>query len=246
MPDNFQLFGYKTAHLNSRTRLTNQWTRGETATLLLRRPLNFSLRTSVSPASSQPFDAFFMIHRHSYIENLKTKYAEQLQACLGKPLISAMRRFYKFEDIEVSHPDTAEVVLVFDAPEITLYFSWEQFDDEFDLSVGEKSHLIDNQFSETQAEDDNILSKSLGKIFTLFGLYEDKFGSTLAALLRFENESFVVAVGHSEPPNLDEQTEEFLNFYGDDFYLWTTAEFTAALQKHNLEVAVRSEAKKSL
>ena len=189
-----------------------------------------------------------MIHRHSYIENLKTEYAELLKTCLGKPLVSAKRRFYKFEDedIDVTHPDTAEVVLVFDASEATVYFSWHQFDDEFDLSIGEKSHLIDNQFSETQGERDSILSKSFGKNFTLFELYEDKYGSTLAVLLRFEDESFVLAVGHSEPPTLDELTEEFLNFYGDDFYLWTTEDFTAALQKHNLEIAVCSKTKKSL
>lgn len=187
-----------------------------------------------------------MIHKFAYIENLKTEYAERLKTCLGKYLISAQRRRYKYDDIEVTPPDdTAEVVLTFDGL-LSLYFSWEQFDDEFDLSVGEKSHLMDNQFSETQAEDDNILSKSLNKIFTLFELYEDKFGSTLAALLRFEDESFVVAVGHSEPPNLDEQTEGFLNFYGDDCYLWTVTDFTAALQKHNLEVAIRFEAEQSL
>ncbi len=186
-----------------------------------------------------------MIHKLAYIENLKTEYAELLKTCLGKRLVSGVRRFYRFEDIEVTHPDTAEVVLSFDAPETIRYFSWVQFDDEFDLSIHNESHLVGGQFSETQAEDDKILSKSLGKIFTLSELYEDKFGSTLAALLRFGDESFVVAVGHSEWKT-DEQKEEFLNFYGDDFYLWTTAEFTAALQKHNLEVAVRSEAKKSL
>ena len=180
-----------------------------------------------------------MVHRVPYIENLKIEYSEFLKSCLGKGLVSARRRFYKFDDdTDVTHPDTSEVVLFFDL--IILYFSWEQFDDEFDLSIRDKTHLIEGQFSEINAEDDNILSKVLEKKLTQFELYEDKFGSILATLLRFEDESLVVAVGHSEPPTLDDVEDEFLNFYGDDFYLWTKEEFTAALQKHNLEVVVHS------
>ena len=184
-----------------------------------------------------------MTHDLAYIENLKTEYAERLKSCLGKRLISAQRRRYYYDDIEVTPPDdTAEVVLVFEILEKPLYFSWVQFDAEFDLSLRDKSHFAEGQFTETQAEDDNILSKPIGKIFTLFELYEDKFGSTLAALLHFEGESFVVAIGHSEPHTLDDIKDEFLNFYGDDFYLWTATELTPALQKHNLEVAVRCAA----
>lgn len=177
-----------------------------------------------------------MIHRVPYIENLKIKYSELLKSCLGKRLVSARRRFYKFDDdIDVTHPDTSEVVLFFDST--TLYFCWEQFDDEFDLSIGDKTHLIDGQFFEGKAEDDNILSKVLGKSLTLFELYEDKFGSVEAALLRFEDESLVLAIGHSEW-DANEQQEEFKNFYGDDLYLWTLEDFQVALHRHKLEIAI--------
>lgn len=80
-----------------------------------------------------------MIHTLAYIENLKTEYAELLKNCLAKRLISAQRRRYNYDDIEVTPPDdTAEVVLTFDGLK-PLYFSWEQFDDEFDLSISDKS-----------------------------------------------------------------------------------------------------------
>lgn len=192
------------------------------------------------------FDAFIMAHKLAYIENLKTEYAERLKICLGKRLTSAQRRWYKYDDYDVTPPDdTAEVVLDFEGLS-SLYFSWVQFADEFDLSLSDKSWLRDGGFSDTQAEDDDILSNSVSKVFTSFELYEDEFGSTLAALLNFEEDSLVVAIGHSEPPNLDAQMDEFLNFYGDDFYLWTKTEFKAALQKHELKVAVRVENKKSV
>ncbi|HLM59360.1 MAG TPA: hypothetical protein VK308_01025 [Pyrinomonadaceae bacterium] len=47
--------------LKMMTRLTIQWTRGETATFLSRRRLNFTLSRTVSPASSQPFGIFSVI-----------------------------------------------------------------------------------------------------------------------------------------------------------------------------------------
>ena len=48
--------------LKIETRPTNQWTRGETATLLSRRRLNFTLSLAVSPASSQPLGVFVSLN----------------------------------------------------------------------------------------------------------------------------------------------------------------------------------------
>lgn len=178
-----------------------------------------------------------MIHEKPYVEKLKTEYGDRLEACLGKLLISAKRRFYKQEGCDEFPPDTREIVLTFDSR--TLYFDWEQYDDEFDLAIHDETHLTDGQFSERKAEDDGILSKVLGKKLTEIELYEDEFGSLLAALLSFEDQSLVIAVGHSDsnPHDPNDQEEEFRHFHGDDFYLWTVDEFKAALQKQPLEIA---------
>lgn len=172
----------------------------------------------------------------------KITISDSLKPCLGKRLISAKRRLYELEGGSVSELDSAEVVLDFDAPEAIRYFSWEQANDEFKLSVRHISHLIDEPRPEIQAEDDPILLKLLGKNLTLFELYEDEFGNVVAVLLLFEIESFVIAVGFDEW-NVEEQKSNFRFFSGDDLFLWTTEEFAEALKKHNLVVKVREETK---
>ncbi len=166
---------------------------------------------------------------------------ESLKPCLGTRLVSAKRRLYELEGVSISELDLAEVVFSFDAPGAIRYFSWKQFKDEFVLSVSSDSHLVEDPLPEILAEEDALLSKLLGKQFTLFELYEDEFGSTVVALLRFENESCVVAVGH-ETWHEETQTAEFRFFSGDDLYLWTAEEFVDALRKHELKVVAREEA----
>ena len=141
--------------------------------------------------------------------------------------------------------DSAEVVFSFDAPDTTRYFSWEQANDEFELSVRGKSHLVEDPRPEISAEDDALLSKLLGKRLTLFELYADEFGSTVAALLRFENDSCVVAIGF-ETRREETQTAGFWVFSGNDLYLWTEEEFVDASRKHKLELVAREEEKISL
>lgn len=168
---------------------------------------------------------------------------ENLKNCLGKRLVFAKRRLYEFEG--VTELDLAEVVFYFGAPDETLCFRWEFSNDKFILCVRKESHLIDEPFPEILAEDDTLLSKLLGKRHTLFELYEDEVGSTVAALLRFENESCVVAVGH-ETWNEEMQTAEFRFFSGDDLYLWTEENFVDALGKHELQVVEHEEEKTSV
>lgn len=100
--------------------------------------------------------------------------------------------------------------------------------------------MVDGARPEILAEDDALLSKLVGKQLTLFELYADEFGSVVAVLLRFENESCIVAVGH-ETWCEETQTAEFRFFSGDDLYLWTEEEFVDALGKHKLEVVAREE-----
>jgi len=172
----------------------------------------------------------------------KIAITEILKICLGQRLVYAKRRLYELEGVAIAELDLAEVVFGFDAPNIMRYFSWEQANDEFQLSVRGKSHLVEDTRPEISAEDDALLSKLLGKQFTLFELYADEFGSTVAALLRFENDSCAVAVGH-ETWHGETQTAEFQFFSGDDLYLWTTEKFVDALRKHTLEVVAREENK---
>ena len=165
---------------------------------------------------------------------------ESLKNCLGKRLISAKRRLYELEGGSLDSLDLAEIVLVFDAPDSTRYFSWEQVGDEFELSVCNGSHLIDEPRPDIQAESDILLSKSLGKRLTLFELYADEIGSMIATLLHFETEILVVAVGYDEW-NVEKQNSEFRFFSGDDLFLWTAEEFVDALSKQKLKVAARLE-----
>ena len=167
---------------------------------------------------------------------------DSLKSCLGKRLVSAKRRLYDVEEIAVEDLDLAEVAFGFDAPDTVRYFSWVQTGNEFVLSVRKDTHLVDGSRPEISAEDDILLSKLLGKRLTLFELYEDEFGSVVAVMLRFENESCVVAVGH-ETWDDERKTAEFRFFSGDDLYLWTEENFVEALGKHKLEVAAREENK---
>lgn len=170
---------------------------------------------------------------------------ESLKICLGVHLASAKRRLYELEGVSILELDLAEVVFSFDAPDTTRYFSWEQADQEFELSVRGKSHLIEDPRPEFSAEDDALLSKLLGKRLTLFELYTDEFGNTVAALLRFENDSCVVAIGY-ETRGEETQTAGFWVFSGNDLYLWTEEEFVDASRKHKLELVAREKEKISL
>lgn len=182
--------------------------------------------------SAQAFDAFAVMDKIAITESLKM--------CLGRRLVSARRRLYELEGVPISELDIAEVVFSFDAPNTVRYFSWEQTNNEFELSVRGKSHLVDDSRPEIPVEDDALLAKLLGKRLTLFELYADEFGSTVAALLHFEKESCVVAVGH-ETWREETQTANFQFFSGDDICLWTAEEFVAALRKHKLEAVAREE-----